>query len=199
MGLLPTSDNPSDLLTCGVTFQLLSLPESLWWKGPTWLTTPDSWPKWQPQPNVHLHATTAVAEEFVQQPVSNEENTGLYQIITLTNYSSLNRLLAVTAYMYRYINNLRRSKPRLNGPLTAEELNSAQIRWIRNCQEHVYPKEISSAKSKPGRTKANAPPLVRQLRLFVDNAGLLRCGGRIHNAPSVNLLSSHTFSHKTII
>ena len=27
------------------------------------------------------------------------------------------------------------------------------------------------------------PSLVRQLRLFVDDAGLLRCAGRIHNAP----------------
>ena len=27
------------------------------------------------------------------------------------------------------------------------------------------------------------PPLVRQLRLFIDDTGLLHCGGRIHNAP----------------
>ena len=26
-------------------------------------------------------------------------------------------------------------------------------------------------------------PLVRQLHLFLDNDGLIRCGGRIHNAP----------------
>ena len=178
----PTNDNPADLLTRGVTFQFLSSSENPWWKGPPWMTTPDCWPKWQPQPDLHLHAAAAIAEEFVPQSGLSQD-TGLHQVITLTNYSSLNKLLAVTAYVYRYINNLRRSKPRLTGPLTAEELNSAQTRWIQNCQERVYQREMSSAKPKPGRYKASMPPLVRQLRLFTDKAGLLRCGGRIHNAP----------------
>ena len=178
----PTSDNPADLLTHGVTFQFLSSPEGLWWKGPTWLTKPDKWPKWQSQPDLHLHAAAAIAEEFVPQSPSSQD-TGLHQIITLTDYSSLNRLLAVTAYVYRFANKLCRAKPNLIGPLTAEELKSAQLKWIQNCQQRVYPKEMSSAKPKPGHYKASMPPLVRQLRLFVDDAGLLRCGGRIHNAP----------------
>ena len=33
------------------------------------------------------------------------------------------------------------------------------------------------------KSKGNRLPLVRQLRLFLDSNGLLRCGGRIHNAP----------------
>ena len=87
--------------------------------------------------------------------------------------------------MYRYTNNLRKSQPKLTGSLTAdsEEFRSAQTRWVRNCQERVYPNELASSKPKPGRPTGSTPPLVRQLRLFVDNAGLLRCGGRIHNAP----------------
>ena len=94
----------------------------------------------------------------------------------------LERLLVITAYMYRYPNKLRRSKPNLIGLLTAEELYSAQLKWIQNCQR-VYSKEMSSAKFKPGHYKASMPPLVRQLGLFVDDAGLLQCGGRIYNAP----------------
>ena len=146
------------------------------------MTKPDKWPKWQSQPDLHLHAAAAIAEEFVPQSPPSQD-TGLHQIITLTDYSSLNRLLAVTAYVYRFANKLHRAKPNLIGPLTAEELKSAQLKWIRNCQQRVYPKKMSSAKPKPGHYKASMPPLVRQLRLFVDDAGLLRCGGRIHNAP----------------
>ena len=72
-------------------------------------------------------AAASIAEEFVPQP-TRKQNTGLYQVIKVSDYSSLNRLLAVTAYVYRCINNLRRSQPRQSGPLTAKELNSAQMK-----------------------------------------------------------------------
>ena len=57
------------------------------------------------------------------------------------------------------------------------------MRWIQTCQEQAYLREIASIKSKPGQSGMKKPPLVRQLRFFADNTGLLRCGGRIHNAP----------------
>lgn len=178
----PTEDNPADLLTRGVNFKYLSSPNNLWWKGPAWITSPGNWPKWQPQINVHMLAAAAIAQEFVPQPTTKEDS-GLHHIIQVTDYSSLNRLLAVTAYVHRFINNLCRSQPRQSGPLTAKELGSAKMRWVKNCQEQSYPREIASIKSKPGQTGTTKPSLVRQLRLFVDDAGLLRCGGRIHNAP----------------
>ena len=40
----PTTDNPADLLTRGISFQALNSTDSLWWKGPLWLTTPNTWP-----------------------------------------------------------------------------------------------------------------------------------------------------------
>jgi len=176
----PTATNPADLLTRGISTELLYSPGTLWWKGPPWLTTPQNWPTWQPEPAIHLHAAAAIAEEFVPQP-SACPDTGLHQVIKLTDYSSLPKLLAVTAYTLRFINNLSKSRPKLNGPLTAEELSSAQTKWIKACQQLRYPLEMASAKSKCIRPKK--PPLVRQLRLFIDDSGLLRCGGRIHNAP----------------
>ena len=42
---------------------------------------------------------------------------------------------------------------------------------------------MASAKSKSVRRGEKKPPLTRQLWLFLDDSGLLRCGGRIHNAP----------------
>ena len=32
-------------------------------------------------------------------------------------------------------------------------------------------------------SKSSKLPLVSQLRLFIDKGGLIRCNGRIHNAP----------------
>ena len=42
--------------------------------------------------------------------------------------------------------------------------------------------EIKNIKSSSHRL-----PLVRQLCLFLDDQGALRCGGRIHNAPTSEL------------
>ena len=39
-------DNPADLLTRGISFELLSTTNTLWWNGPSWLTTPTAWPQW---------------------------------------------------------------------------------------------------------------------------------------------------------
>ena len=64
----------------------------------TGFTLPDKWPKWQPQTNVHMLAAAAIAEEFVSQ-AKIKEDIGLHHIIKVTDYSSLNRLLAVTAYV----------------------------------------------------------------------------------------------------
>ena len=132
----PTQDNPANLLTCGVSFEFLSSPDSLWWNGPAWLTTSDTWPKWELQtlPMVQLHAAAALSKEFTLQPMA-AEGTGLHQAIKLTSFSSLNRLLAVTAYVYRYVNNLCKSQPKLTGPLTAAELSCAQRRWVQECQK----------------------------------------------------------------
>lgn len=45
-GYCSTEDNPADLLTRGVDFKYLNLPNNLWWKGPAWVTQRDNWPKW---------------------------------------------------------------------------------------------------------------------------------------------------------
>ena len=51
--------------------------------------------------------------------------------------------------------------------------------WIKNCQQVTYHKEISNMLSKSSPRIA----LVHQLRLFLENTGLICCGGRIHNVP----------------
>ena len=65
------------------------------------------------------------------------------------------------------------------GPITPSEKHEALKVWIKNCQNRHYSKEIANLKS-PSSTRL---PLVRQLRLYLDTEGYLRCGGRIHNAP----------------
>ena len=44
---VPTSHNPADLLTRGISAHQLKTSD-LWFHGPSWLTTTEQWPTWSP-------------------------------------------------------------------------------------------------------------------------------------------------------
>ena len=97
----------------------------------------------------------------------------------MTKFSKLSKLLSVTAYVCRFTHNTRQPSSSWQvGPLTSSELSQANLKWIHNTQQTVFAKEIANIQSCQNRL-----PLVRQLKLFLDSNNLLRCGGRIHNAP----------------
>ena len=68
---------------------------------------------------------------------------------------------------------------RKSGPITPQEYGDAQIKWIRHSQQQVYYKEITNLTAK----STSHLTLVRQIRLFLDDNKVIRCGGKIHNAP----------------
>ncbi|XP_065893435.1 uncharacterized protein [Dysidea avara] len=179
----PTLGNPADLLTRGITLQLLK-SSSLWQHGTSWLTTPDQWPVFQLSPLSPLFIAAAIATEFVSQEPS-PPALGLHCIMSINNYSTLHKVLAVTALVFRFIGNLRKhsSEQRQVGPLEAEELNKARLNWIKNTQQVTYRKEITNLQLISINPKTSWVLLVQQLRLFLDKRGFLRCGGRIHKAP----------------
>ena len=53
------------------------------------------------------------------------------------------------------------------------------LRFIFNST--AFADEYTNLQSKGSKVRCLA--LVRQLRLFLDEKGIIRCGGRIHNAP----------------
>ena len=173
----PSSANPADLLTRGLTFKQFQ-SSTMWLHGPPWLPYQHQWPQWHLEPVSHLHAVAAIANEFVPD-LTMPPDTGLHLIIPLTKYSTLKKLLAVTGYVNRFIEILHNTVQVAKGPLTAVELDKARIQWIHSCQQEVYYREIKNLST----PKSKRLILVRQLRLFLDKTGLLRCGGRIHNAP----------------
>ena len=83
------------------------------------------------------------------------------------------------AYVLRFIDNCRMDKSDLKtGPLEVLEIQNASLTLLRNVQEVVFKNEFMNIISKDSKRL----PIMRQLRLYIDDKGLLRSGGRIDNA-----------------
>ncbi|XP_070537448.1 uncharacterized protein [Ptychodera flava] len=179
----PTKDNPADLLTRGITASELKNSD-LWWKGPHWLSDGD-WPICDifdskvllqheaiNQPDKPSMSTTSPADKTVEF--------GIHKLIDANRYSSLRKLLHVTAYVLKFTSKLRGSKTPMGNPnISVQDIRDAEALWITGIQAEMYVNEIATLR----KTRTMREPLVRQLRLFIDRDGILRLGGRLHNAP----------------
>ena len=112
----------------------------------------------------------AISAERTPQVVSTEQvpQIGIHNVLKISDYSSLLKLLRVTAYLLRFVNNVRNPATRTVGALSTQETNNALSVWIYDYQQTCFHQEYKQ---------------LRQLRLFLDAKGYIRCGGRIHNAP----------------
>ena len=104
---------------------------------------------------------------------------GIGNVINLNNYSNLQRLLKTTTWVFRFVNILRKRQTCKSSTLTASEVIYAKNVWIREIQGQVYLNELLNLQNKT----APRLSLVRQLRLLLLDDNIIRCGGRIHNAP----------------
>ena len=89
-------------------------------------------------------------------------------IIPIEKFSSLQRLLVVTYYVSRFINNIEKSKKRLSGTISFEEKDNALNMWIQSEQKCV----IFSEKFKQ-RCKS--------LQLFLDKDNFYNVRNRFDN------------------
>ena len=92
-------------------------------------------------------------------------------IMEIEKFSSLNRLYRVTAYVRRFIHNLRAKQKgvlRKNGELSRGEIIGAERVWILAAQAKL-------------KNQDNYADLVKELRI-VEYNGLLKCRGRLNNS-----------------
>ena len=178
----PTKENPADLLTRGIRANQFT-NNVLWSKGPKWITDAKKWPKWD---SVSTAVCTMCTEDCHEREIdtttstfSSVNVTGIHNVIKVTRYSKLGKLLRITAYVLRFVRNCMSDKSTIRlEPFTIAELKEEDHLWIRSSQRTSYKEEIDNMKSKESRL-----PLVKQLKLFIDDAGDIQCCGRIHNAP----------------
>ena len=173
---VPTDQNPADVASRGCKASRLK-GDKTWWEGPDFLKkASECWPN-QKEFGAKDFETMVFSEIKPTKKVTTVTAAvyfkGLDQIIQPEKFSDLHKLLRVTCYVLRFV---RRARRKQGQPLSTsleietEELSSAESLWIKYVQKYIREEE------KFEQTR-------HSLGLFEDEEGLLRCGGRLHNAP----------------
>ena len=168
-GHVPGKENPADIGSRGMTASSLK-QSTLWWEGPSWLQQgKEAWPK-----GFSLEDSTEVREERKKASVMLnvvQRNKQIGEFIDLNRFSTLSALLRVTAYVQRFIGNLRLRRERRElclGELTAEELRSAESSWIKDAQQDLKMKENFNK--------------TRESLNVIEQNDILVCKGRLENS-----------------
>lgn len=166
-----TADNPADCGSRGLS------PSELrnhlgWWVGPSWLSRPhNEWPSGTP---------TETSEDR-----SEEKRSCFFSLVSLdfletllNKFSSLSKIIRITAYMLRFINNLSpNSNKESNKILSAFELHNALLLIIKFTQNKYFSEDLISIKNKKLPSK-----YLRKLNPFFDDKNVLRVGGRLQRS-----------------
>lgn len=167
---VPGEMNPADCASRGCHApELVGHP--LWW-GPRWLTRAES--DWPTSPRV-ISADGALRIGVCTERPEPEDEFSL-----LERYSSLDKLVNVTAWIFRFARNSRtpeaqRLRTRF---LTPRERNHALFALVRNVQTVHFRSELDILR----RGRVQLKGAVSRLNPFIDPQGLLRVGGRLRNA-----------------
>ena len=191
-----SADNPADIASRGMCLSKL-LKERLWWKGPEWLGS-----LVLPEQTYHVDQATmdAIAKEVVLHEVGliNEAAFTLLSPfgINLESFSSFHKLIRVTSWCLRFINNYLRSKKSkpLSGYLQTSEIQNSVRLWDRFIQMKSFPAIYSAIVKKKKHPLSNLG--------IIENAdGILECKGRFQkyqrDAPKL-LPKDHAYSKLVI-
>lgn len=167
---VPGELNPADCASRGCLGPDL-IDHPLWW-GPEWLSRSElEWPRSPvlstgPLPGLRVHVVEQV------QPALDPD-------FLLNRYSSLDKLLGVTAWIRRFAHNCRHPQAKCLEPtLSPQERQEALLYWVRAVQAEHFGEEIRTLQS--GRSKLSGA--ICKLNPFLDESGLIRVGGRLRNA-----------------
>jgi DNA-binding transcriptional MerR regulator len=166
-----SAENPADIPSRGTTADIL-VHNELWLKGPHWMTLPElpTTPFNEPQP----------AQVFF----TNVEN---LELTFLNNFSNFRTLINSVALVLRW-KPKGKDGPIKKGPLLAEEVTNARHRLIRWYQQATFSSEITNLEqNKQVSTRSSLAPLCP----FLDANHLLRVGGRLRNALTLNFDQKH--------
>ena len=149
----PAENNPADIYSRGSLASKL-VANQLWWNGPEFLLKgKDAWPNLPVNPEVistepdtwlqlkkessssqKKQCNSTVLANVVADRITSERKLNLDCIIPLKVFSSLQRLIRVTAYVLRFVSNVKRKnekKELTDEDLKQEEIERARELWIK--------------------------------------------------------------------
>ncbi|GFR32158.1 integrase catalytic domain-containing protein [Trichonephila clavata] len=173
---LAKQDNPADLISRGTSAVKLAQNE-LWWHGPPWLKlAPDHWPNRQRDIldselcSEELEYRSSVHVAVTQQRES---------LVDINRFSSLKKLLKVTAWVFRFVNNARIVNKSMNFYITADEIQNAEYFWLKYVQYEFYSAEILTLKR---NEQLRCSSEIKSLVPYLGEDNLLRITGRLLEA-----------------
>ena len=171
---VPTAQNPSDLGTRGVSPSRI---DQFWLKGPDWLTHADKWPELvQVQETVEVQTEASRREQTFlgREETQHSPDEWANELLQKHEYW---KLLRITAFTLRFFSNCRKVT-KLHGPLTTEEIEEAEQRWIKLAQR--------------GCQQRNDVPIKK------DTSGIWRLYGRVPDYHPIFLPRQHRLAELVI-
>ncbi|GFY05668.1 integrase catalytic domain-containing protein [Trichonephila clavipes] len=169
----PGKENPADIISRGISVRGLKDSE-LWWHGPPWLQQAEQfWPKFEKQNVSNLDLELKSKFRDISQNEIILENRE--KLLSLDKFSSYFKLLRVTAFVFRYINNTRDILKK-SGTLETEELKKSEEYWIKEIQNETYASEIIDLEK---AQKVSDCSKIRSLVPCLDYRKILRIKGRL--------------------
>ena len=134
---VPGLQNPADCASRGL-FPIQLKSHNLWWNGPEWLKQDLS--AWPEQPC--LSVDRDLAEERTTCNVVTVDAT--QPILDVSHYSTFTRLKRVTAWILRFVGNLRVPVPERSKALSlsVSELSHAENYWLQVAQGECFQEEV---------------------------------------------------------
>ena len=185
----PGEENPADIGSRGAFSSKLK-DDELWWKGPPWLCKEGScWPT-----NQVVTCTTESQEEFKKIPtvmiVDTQSPPSIAKVVDIDRQGRLRKLLRVTAWVLRFIQNSKPGSTKTEGELS-KELIVAENKWIEAVQLDLKrQKDFLSLKKVLG---------------LEEIGRVLSCVGRLGNSDleadaqrPIILPKDHIYTNKTI-
>ena len=193
---VPTELNPADFLSRGMKATDL-IRNNAWWRGPDFLGEPEeTWPInknfVQPSWSAELKRSTSTLRKTKSKNEDSRFGDSLSSVfmsisvrrsqvlVDPNRYSSWLKLKRIQAWVDRFIENCQKLKTdRMTGELSADELNQAEIKLIKETQSSYFPEEYESLKHE--KVLSSSSKLLG-LQPKLDSDGLMRSDSRLKHA-----------------
>ena len=170
---VPTGDNPADMLSRGVTLDKFIENLDEWLHGPQWIRGDTA--QW---PSSDYGCLSEASKSLVMCTDLGVKREPLSPIVSFARFSSFTKLLNSTAYVFRFLKLKgilkEETMRRLWG--TSDTLEIGKLHLIKTMQAEAFPQELEYLM---GSRTSGIPDRVRDLNLFLDSFGIIRCDGRM--------------------